>query len=280
MITVNLFDSTFAHSKNENGFLTSTKDRKPLEIQYVEKLLNFDGITVFCDDLMYSEFPDKVKTKTKVAWCLESPAVKPYISASLHGIADKFDYIVTFREDLIKHNPKKFLPAIVGGTWIPEKDHNLYDDQKIKKCSLLLSGKSFTSGQSLRHQIAYSVAGIDVMGGGSKTGHIKNKLDAFKNYKYSFIIENCQHYNYFTEKLIDCLVTGTVPIYYGCQNIGDHFNTKGFVIMNNLKDLENLKLNNAAYEEIKPFIKENFERAKNYLSSDDSLAKIINKYIL
>jgi len=280
MIEVNLFDGTFAHSKGENGFLTSTKDRKPLEIQYTERLLDYDGVTVFCDDLMYSEFPDKVKSKYKVAWCLESPAVKPYISASLHGIADKFDYIITFREDLIKLNPKKFLPAIVGGTWIPERDHSLYTDQKTKKCSLLLSGKSFTSGQSLRHQIAHSVAGIDIMGGGSKTGHIKNKLDSLKNYKYSFIIENCQHYNYFTEKLIDCLVTGTVPIYFGCPNISDHFNINGFVVINNFRDLENIKLTNAKYEEYKPYIKENFEKAKNYLSSDDSLAKIIQKYIL
>lgn len=280
MITVNLFDGTFAHSKGENGFLTSTKDRKPEEINYVERHMDYDGVTVFCDEYMYGELPNKVKSKYKVAWCLESPAVKPYISASLHGIADKFDYVITFREDLIKSNPKKYLPAIVGGTWIAEKDHSLYSNEKTKKCSLLLSSKVFTSGQSFRHQIAHSVAGIDTFGGGSKTGHIKDKLDALKNYKYSFIIENCQHYNYFTEKLIDCLVTGTIPIYYGCPNIQDHFNTKGFVIINSLQDLQNTKLTNAKYEEIKPFIEENFNKAKNYLSSDDNLAKIIKQHIL
>jgi hypothetical protein len=40
------------------------------------------------------------------------------------------------------------------------------------------------------------------------------------------------------------------------------------------------KLWNAKYEEIKPFIEENFNKAKNYLSSDDSLAKIIKQHIL
>jgi len=280
MLQVNLFDGTFGHSLNENGFLTSTKDRKPTLISYKEKLMSYDGITVFSDEFMYSDFPDQVKTKIKVGWCLESPAVKPQVTQHLEKIEDRLDYILTFRKDLLEKNPKKYLPAIVGGTWINESEHGLYENEKTKNCSIILSGKTFLPGQQLRHTIYRQVQGIDGFGGGTKTGHIFDKIDSLKNYKFSFVIENCQHYNYFTEKLIDALVTGCIPIYWGCPNIGDYFDINGIIAFNSLDDIANLKLSKDTYMSKVGSIKNNFEKAKEYLSSDDSLAKIIKKYIL
>jgi hypothetical protein len=280
MIKVNLFDGTFGHSLNENGFLTSTKDRKPTLISYKEKLMSYDGITVFSDEYMYSDFPEQVKTKTKVGWCIESPGVKPQVTQNLEKIDNRFDYIITFRRDLIEKNPKKYLPAIVGGTWINENDHGLYKDEKSKNCSIILSGKSFLPGQQLRHAIYRQVQGIDAFGGGTKTGHIFDKLDSLKNYKFTFVIENCQYYNYFTEKLIDAFVTGCIPIYWGCPNIGDFFDLKGLILFNSLTDIKKLKLSNNYFIERSVNIKNNFKKAQEYLSSDDSLAKTIKKYIL
>lgn len=280
MLQVNLFDGTFGHSLNENGFLTSTKDRRPTLISYKEKLMSYDGITVFSDEYMYSEFPDQVKTKTKVGWCLESPSVKPQVTEHLEKIEHKFDYIITFRKDLIEKNPKKYLPAIVGGTWINENDHNLYTDVKDKNCSIILSGKAFLPGQRLRHTICQQVQGIDKFGGGTAAGHIFDKLDSLKNYKFSFVVENCQHYNYFTEKIIDAFVTGCIPLYWGCPNIGDFFDINGIIIFNTMDDIANFKLSNAVYTSKIKAIENNFKKAQEYLSSDDTLAKIIEKYIL
>jgi len=280
MLQVNLFDGTFGHSLNENGFLTSTKDRRPILISYKEKLMSYDGITVFSDEYMYSEFPDQVKTKTKVGWCLESPSVKPQVTEHLEKIEHKFDYIITFRKDLIEKNPKKYLPAIVGGTWINENDHNLYTDVKDKNCSIILSGKAFLPGQRLRHTICQQVQGIDKFGGGTAAGHIFDKLDSLKNYKFSFVVENCQHYNYFTEKIIDAFVTGCIPLYWGCPNIGDFFDINGIIIFNTMDDIANFKLSNAVYTSKIKAIENNFKKAQEYLSSDDTLAKIIEKYIL
>jgi hypothetical protein len=53
---------------------------------------------------------------------------------------------------------------------------------------------------------------------------------------FSIIIENSKEDYMFTEKLIDCFLTGTIPIYYGCPSIGLFFNDKGILHFNNYKE--------------------------------------------
>ena len=43
------------------------------------------------------------------------------------------------------------------------------------------------------------------------------------NSQFSIATENAAVDNYFTEKLMDCFLTKTVPIYYGSSNIGEFF---------------------------------------------------------
>lgn len=45
------------------------------------------------------------------------------------------------------------------------------------------------------------------------------------------VVENVRQRNYFSEKLIDALLTRTVPVYWGCPNIGDYFDSAGFVLI-------------------------------------------------
>jgi len=49
------------------------------------------------------------------------------------------------------------------------------------------------------------------------------KWNGLENYKYSIAIENCCKENYFSEKFSDCILSWTVPIYYGCPNIDKYF---------------------------------------------------------
>ncbi len=87
-----------------------------------------------------------------------------------------------------------------------------------------------------------------------------------KDYMFSIVIENTKQDYYFTEKLIDALLTGTVPIYYGCPSIGDFFNTEGMIIVDNINDFMNAidTLTNDKYESMMPHIQDNFERAKKF----------------
>jgi len=48
--------------------------------------------------------------------------------------------------------------------------------------------------------------------------------DFISNYKFMICFENKSEPNYFTEKMINSFVCGTIPIYWGCPNIGDYIN--------------------------------------------------------
>ena len=72
---------------------------------------------------------------------------------------------------------------------------------------------------------------------------------------------------------MDCLQTKTIPIYYGCPNIGNWFNLDGFIIVDNLEDIITAcnSLNENSYQEKMAAVEENFEKSKKYA--------IIIKYI-
>jgi hypothetical protein len=100
---------------------------------------------------------------------------------------------------------------------------------------------------------------------------------------FTICTENLQIDNWFTEKLIDCLRTGTVPIYWGSPNIGDYFNINGFIIVNSIEEIIDV-VNNLTEEQYfskLEYIKENFITAANYGNNlfervDNEIKKLIN----
>ena len=67
-------------------------------------------------------------------------------------------------------------------------------------------------------------------------------------------------------KLIDSFLSGTILIFLGCPSIGDFFNINGMIIFDTLDELKEI-LNNLTIEKYKSmelYIKENFEKAKEY----------------
>lgn len=70
-------------------------------------------------------------------------------------------------------------------------------------------------------------------------GEIWTKFVALQNHKFSIGIENTSENNYITEKFYDCILTDTIPIYYGAPNIGEYFDIDGII---NLPNINNKKL--------------------------------------
>src|SRR5687768_17715451 len=48
-------------------------------------------------------------------------------------------------------------------------------------------------------------------------------------YRYSLAIENFSGPYYWTEKVIDCYLSWTMPLYFGCTNLADYFPAESFV---------------------------------------------------
>ena len=115
--------------------------------------------------------------------------------------------------------------------WPMVKHHN---------CSLIASEKKDLIGHKLRHEVVEWVkqtnADVDVMGRGYKPFELKQ--DGLLAYHYSVVIENVSESDYFTEKLLDCMLCGTLPIYYGPKNIGEYFNLLGIIACDSIAEFQ------------------------------------------
>lgn len=65
--------------------------------------------------------------------------------------------------------------------------------------------------------------------GKNSHGEIWSKLVALKEFRFSICCENTIQKNYISEKFWDCVLTDTIPIYFGCNNIGEYIDEKLFI---------------------------------------------------
>lgn len=67
-----------------------------------------------------------------------------------------------------------------------------------------------------------------------------NDLAVAKYMPYKFVIahENCVLHGYITEKLVNPMLAGAIPIYVGAPNVSSHFNTKSFINMHDFATLD------------------------------------------
>ena len=127
---------------------------------------------------------------------------------------------------------------VFGSAWVTQEGE--LDRTKTALLSLIASSKATYEGHRLRHAVANWLmsSGVDaqIMGLGYRP--FEKKSLGLAPYRYSVVIENVRETGYFTEKLVDCLLCDTVPIYWGAPDIGDYFNTEGMLICNGLDDIK------------------------------------------
>ena len=78
------------------------------------------------------------------------------------------------------------------------------------------------------------------------------------------LIENCNYESAISEKILDCFATGTIPIYMGCPDIGNYFNTDGIIPLS-----EEFEVSEEIYLSKMDAIKDNFERVKKFELMED-----------
>lgn len=58
---------------------------------------------------------------------------------------------------------------------------------------------------------------------------VDNKIEWLKDYKFCMCFENYSEYGYLTEKLLEGMMGGCVPIYWGSESCIEEFNHKSFI---------------------------------------------------
>lgn len=257
LITLSLQDSSFAHCEYSNN---------PLPPVSVAKHIRWDRRTIDRNTI-YTDFCIQAAPTGSVVWLIEPRELIPDIYKYVEDNILRFKKVLTHDSALLQ----KYTTAVLvplGGCWIPREHQAIYP--KTKMFSIIASGKRQLEGHQLRHSIITAAEGkIDVFGGGYK--HIQSKLIGIKDYRYHIVVENVRKDFWFTEKLIDCLVTGTIPIYWGCPSISKFFNIDGFITFSNMQELkEKLKLCTPDYYDSKiDAIRENFILAQKHILAED-----------
>ena len=88
-----------------------------------------------------------------------------------------------------------------------------------------------------------------------------------------FVIMNSQKDSWYTEALIDSFACGCIPIFFGCKDIGNHFNIDGIIQFDSLPQLAKIipTLTPELYNSKLEAVKENMEIARKYKTDYDYL---------
>ena len=164
---------------------------------------------------------------------------------------DQFGLVVSCQQQM-RHRNVKYGPAIlpwfVGykpappSAGVPYTFSQDYDSlsktaigEKTRLISVITSNKAFTRGHLDRIRFVEKLKAhfgdrIDVYGRGFRS--FDDKWDVLRPYKYHVAIENSSEPYYWTEKISDCYLAGTFPIYHGCTNLVDYFSRDAFEPVN------------------------------------------------
>jgi hypothetical protein len=255
--------------RDSNFFNRANPERKGTFFEW-----SWDKVGVESDVTVFTDFHIREglssKSKCKIAWIVEPPCVDGFAYDHVKSHINSYDAVFTFCNNFMHTNPKvRWYP--LGGCWIHKPDRRV-DPKKKKLISMIASTKHATTGQKLRIEVMERYKGkIDFMGRGH--AKIQNKKEGLLDYRYSIAIENSRVKYYFTEKLIDCFMTGTVPIYWGCPDIGRFFDLDGMILFENSDDLER-KLKTLSEEDFRrreKAVRRNYKIAEKLLSIEDNL---------
>jgi len=106
--------------------------------------------------------------------------------------------------------------------------------------------------------------------------------DAYTDYRFNIAFENSISRHYFTEKIMNCFASMTIPIYIGADNIGDYFNADGIIqvkpndALSNMDDIVK-KCTKEFYKERIAAIIDNYNRVQDYLCPEDYIFKHYNQ---
>lgn len=270
MKQINLFDGSFTNQKSFTlGSVNS--HRQPQSFHW-----NRGGGKseyTFYTDMRISDavgMPGK-----KVALLIEPPSLSRTHYDKVIEYQDEFDYVLSFWKPYLEQFGDKGLFYAMGGSWIAPIIQGI--KEKSKDVCIIVSQKKGAVGHRMRHSTVEHLSerlGIDVFGRGYKPFESKARILA--PYRYAIVIESWSGHDHFSEKLIDALSVGCVPIYHGCPDIGRFFNKSGILTFDMLSELEHILINVCSkhdYEMRFDAIQANFEACKEYQCAEDWIYK-------
>jgi len=262
-------------------------------------ILSEDGadITMFTEKDLLSPLVDQVTTKYKIALILECRTIHPFVLEHTKRVEHKFDYIFTCDSELLARGPKYVHTVPAGAsTAFKYEEQQIY--KKTKLASILASKKGHPTlhataahgglvggnairGHRLRHIVADVIKkkgyNVDVWGRAYKP--FDRHVEALRDYYFYISIINAKEKNYFGDHPMSGFRTGTIPIFWGCPNIGDFFNEKGILTFSTGPELIDIleNISPQLYYDMFDHVQDNFQRVQKYNCIDDCIFETIKE---
>lgn len=215
------------------------------------------------------------KNKKNIIWLHESPGLLVDLQ---NKIKNDFGFFINnnitvytcidelFDIPFVKSIHPSYLSWINPPSYMPNKTHLI---------SMISSAKNYIKGHRIRQELIKNLPYcVDLYGFGFNP--IENKKEGLEKYCFSIAIENDDTNTYYSEKILDCFLTCTIPIYWGTPNIIKIFDSNGIIFLKNIEDICNLTYTD--YNNRLKAVENNFNIAlQNCVDPYNSLIKILEE---
>lgn len=188
----------------------------------------------------------------------------------------QFDCVIGSQES-VRHN--HYIRDHYPGGWQIQKTYSELVDLPVpvkeKALSAIISNQAQTEGHRMRLEFTSKLKeyfGVELDWYGRGVQPLNNKWDGIFPYKFSLAIENQSTWGYWSEKIVDCILSYTIPFYWGCPNIGEYLPQGSYVPI----DIYNFEDSKRVIEETinSDFYEKNIENLRHARSL------LLNKYQL
>lgn len=269
---ISAFGSPFSHD------VSSCQYMPPKNFKWIYNMPCVSNIEIYMDYNMLGGYTSK--SKNKFLWLCES---KEIIKEQYNFVKNNYEILkeiykkifISDKSFLNIDNIFEYCPPASNHTWILDK--KIYP--KTKLISMVCSGKNKTDGHIYRNNKMkeFQLKGYPIDYYGRSFNPFNKKEDVLKDYYFSVAMENGSYSTYYTEKIMDCFATGTIPIYYGSPDISEYFNKDGIIFLDDSFDMS--KITSKYYYSKQDAIKDNYERCLKQLTADDYIYEKISELV-
>jgi hypothetical protein len=167
--------------------------------------------------------------------------------------------------------PIRWVPNAMTMIHPPERTLGLELAARTGQVCAIFSHKRQVPLHRLRHRLMATLDSSSWIVYGTMPGALpvpqENKARVLVNYRFCVVVENTHAPGYFSEKLLDCFLTGCIPVFYGTvAQLQPYFDTNGVIFWETITDLQRLLYT----LEVTPLLvrsrRHNFLKARRYCS--------------
>lgn len=243
-----------------------------------------ENLVCFTNEKIIHESRFLAEKERRIAILYESRDTMKWLYTRAQDYISEYKLFFTHEKHLLESFPNtRWIPG--NGIWIGNSygGGEIGISSKDRMTSFVTSSKETTSLQRFRVKLAKELEtekkyGIDVyLRSNYAFDYIPISL-CLQRYRFSLVIENTQSPLYFTEKLLNCFATGTIPIYFGATELDRFFDSNGVIFFSSKQQLYSdilPALSEELYTSKISAVRANFSLVKNY----ESIERVISAHL-